>query len=309
MLWINRNAWPQIKPQLEQGGWIDRNGKLWKDVFRIDLPVERKGNPRPYFCHIGKDAIEALKRYLQIRGEPEDIIWEDLNSIPSLVQIMLRIGRRIGIIPAQPKKSFDRSVRYGYNLHEMRDVAKSLWHESGADLLVCDFCMGHSVDQLGYDKVYTLSPDYAVKEFSKALSHLNILSSTQRPEVLIEKERSQDKEIALLREQVEELRKGPEYLGIRAEIISRLASEKFRGNISSQEDIDYTLDKLEQGIMKEFFEKPLKEQDATLDDLEPEHFIRQTEKMIKDAFNYLRKKDFNELLKEVPTPTTHAAKK
>jgi hypothetical protein len=96
---------------------------------------------------------------------------------------------------------------------------------------------------------------------------------------------------------------------MRAQIIGRLATEKMFGNISSQEDMEYTLDKLEQGFMKEFFEKPLKEQGATLDDLPKDSFIRQTEKMIKDAFNYLRKKDFNELLKDIPTPTTYATKK
>jgi hypothetical protein len=102
---------------------------------------------------------------------------------------MLRLTRRIGIIPKQPSKPFDTSVRYGYNLHELRDIAKSLWHESGADLSVCDFCMGHVVDSLGYDKIFTLSPDYAVNEFNKAQSYLNILSSSQKPEVLIEKKK------------------------------------------------------------------------------------------------------------------------
>jgi hypothetical protein len=44
MLWISRNGWTQIKPQLAKGGWTDRNGILWSGVIRIDLPHGRKKN-------------------------------------------------------------------------------------------------------------------------------------------------------------------------------------------------------------------------------------------------------------------------
>jgi len=173
MLWINKAAWSQIKPQLDQGGWRDRNNKLWENIMRIDIPLERKGNPRPYFCFIGKEAFEALQRHLNLQGEPDPTIWKGYGNIVTLARMMLRLGRRIGVIPNQ-SKAFDTSVRYGYNLHEMRDVAKSLWHESGADLLVADFCMGHTVDALGYDKVYQLSPDYAVRQFKAAEPYITL---------------------------------------------------------------------------------------------------------------------------------------
>jgi len=173
MLWINRHAWTQIKPQLEQGGWRDRNNKLWENVMRIEVPLERKGNPRPYFCFIGKEAIEALRKYLNLQGEPGPTIWKQLGSEITMMKMMLRLNRRIGVVPGQPK-AWDHGVRYGFNLHEMRDVAKSLWHESGADLLVADFCMGHTVDPLGYDKIYTLSPDYAVRQFKQAEPYLTL---------------------------------------------------------------------------------------------------------------------------------------
>jgi hypothetical protein len=59
----------------------------------------------------------------------------------------------------------------------MRDVARSLWHESGSDLSVAEFCMGHSIAKMGYDKIMTLSPDYAVKAFLKAEPFLSLLES------------------------------------------------------------------------------------------------------------------------------------
>jgi hypothetical protein len=179
MLWISKNAWPQIQPQLEDGGWTDANGKLWKDVMRIDMTCGRKKNvDKAYFCFVGKDSIDALRKYLHVEGWPEKrngLIWEGLSATISFHMAYSRHLRKMGFVPRM-KSSFDTSIRYGLNLHEFRDVAKSLWHESGADLLVCEFCMGHTVDAMGYDKIYTLSPDYAVKEFKKAEAYLNIIS-------------------------------------------------------------------------------------------------------------------------------------
>jgi hypothetical protein len=179
MLWINENGWPQIKSQLDEGGWRDRNGRLWKEVIRIDMPCGRKMNlSRPYFCFIGKDAIMALERYIEVDGKPEPNgpIWKKFTNTNTIIQSMLRQARKLGYIPKHQHKPYDTGVRYGFNPHEMRDVAKSLWHESGSDLLVCDFMMGHIVDALGYDKIFTLSPNYAVKEFKKAEPYLNIIS-------------------------------------------------------------------------------------------------------------------------------------
>jgi hypothetical protein len=68
-------------------------------------------------------------------------------------------------------------VRYGFNIHEFRDVARSLWSESGANTNVAEFCMGHTVDPLGYDKIYTLSRDFAVKEFLKAQPYLSLIET------------------------------------------------------------------------------------------------------------------------------------
>ncbi|WP_455277234.1 hypothetical protein [[Eubacterium] cellulosolvens] len=179
MLWISQNAWHQIRPQLDDGGWMDPNGKLWKDVLRVDMLCGRKLNiDRAYFCFVGKDAIDALRKYFHVEGGPDKrggVIWGGLSSTNSYHMAYVRHLRKMGFVPRN-QSSFDTGKRYGLNLHEFRDVAKSLWHESGADLLVCDFCMGHTVDAMGYDKIYTLSPDYAVKEFKKAESYLNIIS-------------------------------------------------------------------------------------------------------------------------------------
>ena len=185
MLWISKNAWPKmIKPQLEKGGWTDMMGKLWPDVLKIDVTIGRKKNFKPYFCFVGKEAIDALKKYLEERGEPKpgELIWKDLSTIDSITRLVLRLSRRIGVVPQNMGEN--SGVRYGFNIHEFRDVARSLWSESGANTNVAEFCMGHTVDPLGYDKIYTLSRDFAVKEFLKAQPYLSLIE-TER--VTIEK--------------------------------------------------------------------------------------------------------------------------
>ncbi len=56
---VSHNSWSQIKKQL------DKDEKF----IRIDLPGRKHARfKRPYYTFIGTDAIEALKRYLAIRG-------------------------------------------------------------------------------------------------------------------------------------------------------------------------------------------------------------------------------------------------
>ena len=59
----------------------------------------------------------------------------------------------------------------------MRDLARSLWHQSGADKDVAEFIMGHIVDRNKYDKIYTLDPEWVKDEYRKALPYLNIISA------------------------------------------------------------------------------------------------------------------------------------
>ena len=67
------------------------------------------------------------------------------------------------------------NVRYGVNPHEIRDLMRSRWRESGAKIVVAEFMMEHNIDPNEYDKMkYT--PVDAIAEYRKALPFLNVLS-------------------------------------------------------------------------------------------------------------------------------------
>jgi len=150
---------------------------------RLDLP-SRKENERPWYTFIGRDAVDALKEYFEKeRGwpKPNEAVWLSTHGDPlttsGIEQLWMRLTRRIGFVP---KKRGSVGVRYGFNAHEARDVAKSLLHThakgEGFDMDCSEFWLGHTVDPLGYDK-FMLDQEYVRKQYLIAEPYLNIVSS------------------------------------------------------------------------------------------------------------------------------------
>jgi len=77
------------------------------------------------------------------------------------------------------KRGGDRSARYGYNMHEFRDVSRPLLHlqgkRDGLDLECVEFWKGHVTDPNHYDKFYR-DTDYTLKQYKIAEKYLNIMS-------------------------------------------------------------------------------------------------------------------------------------
>jgi len=186
--YINRHCYGQVKKQLDQ------------PIIRVDIP-KRKKNNQPYYTFIAGDALEALKRYLASRTDKVECIWPSKLNKPmtriSHYNSFQTLCRRIGLIPK--KQGRGTGTRYGYPVHEMRDLARSVWHQSGADKDVAEFLMGHIVDRNKYDKIYTLDPEWVKNEYRKALPYLNIISAGAAA-------KEQQEELQDLREQVAEIR-------------------------------------------------------------------------------------------------------
>jgi hypothetical protein len=77
--------------------------------------------------------------------------------------------KKLGLIES-PEPGSTRS-RSGRNIHEIRDLLKTRFHLSHADLLVADFCVGHDIDPLGYDKAMR-DESYVRNEYRKAVDYV-----------------------------------------------------------------------------------------------------------------------------------------
>jgi len=193
-----------------------------KHPVKIDMPP-RKGSKDPYYTFIGKDAVDALVQYFENeRGWPEDgPIWLPIKTKPGrtntigsslLETLWMQALRRVGLVPKKrEKQGIGHKIRWGYPLHEFRDLAKSLLHTHalplGFDMTCSEFFLGHQIDQHGYDKFYR-DTEYVRKQYLTAENALNIISNPPLSKPIQEQAQildAQQQTIQQLREQVERL--------------------------------------------------------------------------------------------------------
>jgi len=99
-----------------------------------------------------------------------------------------------------------KSHRTGKHPHEIRDLIRSRWGDSGAKAVVAEFMMGHRIDKNSYNKMKYKT--LVESEYRKALPWLNILScdpSKVERSVVDEHFEGQRKEIELLQREVTRL--------------------------------------------------------------------------------------------------------
>lgn len=171
------------------------------EVIRIRI-AGRKGtrNEEWFTTYLGGDGLKALKDYLEERGrEPGPIFvnqFGDGLTKNALTMYWLRKLRELGLLIPQAGST----ERYGKGLHNLRDVARSLWARSGVDGKLAEAFMGHlsAVDPYGYNQSHR-DEGYAKGQYRKVLPFLNLLSS-DTPFGKVDAE-----ELERLREQVQRL--------------------------------------------------------------------------------------------------------
>ena len=154
------------------------NGRLTQ--LRLELPGRKKlKNKKPYYSYLGRDAIDALRSWLdeRPRAAGKDVFCTQFNqsiSYNSMQMYWLKKLSDLAII--EKKHNNDSSNRYGKNLHELRDLFKTRWRLTGQDMELADYFMGHDIDEYGYDKSPMVYPDYFEEGYRNAQPWLNILS-------------------------------------------------------------------------------------------------------------------------------------
>lgn len=207
LIWMNRNKSDEIVRQIQQG----------IHPVRIDLPgrKENENDTAGRFCtFIGKDAIDALVKYFEEeRGwpKPKEPIWVQSDGKPlhkpTMEATWLRLLRRMGKIP---KRKGPQGSRYGYNLHEMRNVATTYLHVNakgdGLDMDCIRLWCGQvgQIDPLKYDKFYK-DIQYVTDQYKIAEQYLNIITGKPTSQRLEDQLKKKDIELALTNERLARL--------------------------------------------------------------------------------------------------------
>jgi integrase len=152
-------------------------------MITIQLPGRKRSrNVESFETRIGHDAIQAIKQWLEERdaSAPRNgpIFLDQFGKgiTKGAIQICWRRkSRRLGIIPP---RSNELTNRTGKSPHELRDSFRTLWAISGAATHIAKSLMGHTTDDLGYDKSFK-NPRFVDQEYRKAMKFLNILSSSR----------------------------------------------------------------------------------------------------------------------------------
>ncbi|MDG6919728.1 MAG: hypothetical protein JRN62_09895 [Nitrososphaerota archaeon] len=216
---FNITAFPQLARHFGTSRWKD-----WADGLcpvRIDL-VRPKSGER-FYTYQDVDAIEALKVWFDIRGEPEIHDPESPQDLPTSEPIF--IGRFGSISPATVGQTFRSSgkrakvnvhrglpmetfkgarLRYPFHSHEVMDTLITLARRAKADVAAANFFTGHSIDKLKYDKSPWDDEGHFRSEYLKiARPYLNPISGKVL-EVEAELSRKLEERLARLEEEMRE---------------------------------------------------------------------------------------------------------
>lgn len=194
--------------------------------FRVNVLKGRKTRPRPFTTWIGRDALTAWKLYFERergwpkKGEPATLDQFDKPfTKEGLYKTHMRRLQRLKYVTS----SNNVSARYGYGLHELRDLARSILEKAKADkfnVSSAEHWMGHMVDPLFYNKIWKLDPEYNLNQYKIAEKYLNILSRSVGNE---ERELKRQEEIDKVEKEVLEMKES--WLEMR-EILNKLQPAK-----------------------------------------------------------------------------------
>jgi len=166
--WSN-HGYESLVQQLEEG----------VHPIKITLPG-RKTNPKPFYTFVGRDAVNEIKRYFKQRPDTDEAIFLTRFKTPISEDTLRKYWnfklKQLGIVTPRRGVEHPRAVRYGKSPHRIRHVMRSRWRLTGCDPEVCEFFMGHDLDQYGYDKSPELYPEWFEEQYLKAEPWLNILS-------------------------------------------------------------------------------------------------------------------------------------
>lgn len=196
------------------------------DICRLPMPGRKKlKNVVGWDTFIGSEPLAALREYFENQrgwpnpGEPIFVYTTKGYEgkpvrIRTFQEAWMRLARRAKLPGIPSERGKDSSARYGYNVHNTRDLAIShLTEVPNLKDVVVEWWAGHEIDPLQYRDL-SLKPEFVEAQYHLAAPYLNILTGKQEPEIM------EDKMIQQLRTSprfkeffMELLQQAPEYQG------------------------------------------------------------------------------------------------
>jgi hypothetical protein len=165
-------------------------------VVRLTMPGRKKmKNVQGFETFLGPEPLAAIREYFENeRGwpQPGEPVWvygtESHKGQPikvrALQEAWMRLLRRARLVPAE--KSGKSGIRYGFNVHNTRDLVISHLTEVPNLKEICvEYWAGHQIDPLGYRDL-SLKPQFVTDQYRLAAPYLNILTQTAPAEPTLE---------------------------------------------------------------------------------------------------------------------------
>jgi len=150
------------------------------DLIRIELSGRKHSrNKRNYYTYIGRDALEAIRLYLEKIPRREGVIFINQLGDPVSKNAVKKYWSdkiyKLGYASRTSEPNY-QGHRTGMNIHELRDMFRSQWELSPAKGVAAEYFLGHRIDDLDYNKIFDINEKFARQEYRKAEPYLSIMS-------------------------------------------------------------------------------------------------------------------------------------
>lgn len=210
------------------------------DICKLTMPGrKKKRNSEGFYTFAHPEALASLREYFEKeRGWPKkgEPVWTYETKLHhgkpvktrGFEEAWLRLLKHAKLIPAE--RSHDPGNRYGFGVHNTRDLAISeLCTVPGFNIMVADFMAGHEIDPLKYKEFYKTKPQYVEEQYRIAIPHLNLLSNPLGAAVAIEAQKRIE-EVEIKNKLLEDRLAKLEAISVERLTLAKAASQKKRKN-------------------------------------------------------------------------------
>jgi len=211
--------------------WQKIQPELGKDTVKVEF-AHRKNNPQPYYVYLPTKIFSNLKTLKQpfrtAKGQP--IFGYDIQQTFTRNRQRAQVNKKI-------------------TLHNFRDLWRTLASKADMKPDVAEFFMGHIIDPMGYNQVYS-DEEYVIKEWVKVAAYIDSGLSSEAQGKIIELETVKNATLTQIQAQQKQLAGLSEAL--RQSLVMQLREtvklNELETNLAKKKERQQRIDQLEQQL-------------------------------------------------------------